>query len=61
MTTTTLGTATLSGITDANGFAAATATLSNAMMTKSGTISATYNGDGNYNGSTSSAVSVTVH
>ncbi len=60
MTTTTLGTATLSGITDANGFAAATATLSNAMMTKSGTITATYSGDGNYNGSTSSAVSVTV-
>jgi len=60
-TTTTLGTATLSGITDANGFAAGTATLSSAMLAKSGTITATYSGDGNYNGSTSSAVTITVH
>jgi hypothetical protein len=59
--TTTLGTATLSGITDANGFAAGTATLSSAMLAKSGTITATYTGDGNYNGSTSSAVTITVH
>jgi subtilase family serine protease len=60
-TTTTLGTATLTGTTDANGFASATATLSTAMMTKSGTIAATYSGDGNYIGATSSGVSVTVH
>jgi hypothetical protein len=35
--------------------------LSTAMMTKSGTITATYSGDGNYTGSASSGVSVTVH
>jgi len=60
-TTTTLGTATLAGIIDANGFAAATATLSTAMVAKSGTLIVTYSGDGNYNGSASSGVAITVH
>ena len=60
-TTVTLGTANLSGTTDTNGFAAATATLNAATLATTGTITATYGGDGNYNGSTSPAVTVTVH
>ncbi len=58
--TVTLGTATLGGATDANGFAAATATLNNVKLGATGTITATYGGDGNYNASTSPAVTVTV-
>lgn len=60
-TTVTLGTANLSGTTDANGFAAATATLNAATLATTGTITAAYGGDGNYNASTSPAVTVTVH
>jgi Pro-kumamolisin, activation domain/Bacterial Ig-like domain (group 3) len=60
-TTTTLGTANLSATTDANGFAAATATLNTAKLATTGTITATYSGDGNYNSSTSPVVTVTVH
>ena len=59
--TITLGTANVSGGFDASGFAAATATLNNAMLATGGTITATYSGDGNYNGSTSPGVSVSVH
>jgi hypothetical protein len=59
-TTMTLGTANVSATTDANGFAAATATLSNVKLATTGTITATYAGDGNYNGSTSPVVTVTV-
>ena len=59
-TTTTLGTANLTGTTDANGFAAATATLSTAKLATTGTITATYSGDGNYSNSTATAVTVTV-
>ncbi|HEV2521768.1 MAG TPA: protease pro-enzyme activation domain-containing protein [Candidatus Acidoferrales bacterium] len=61
--TITLGTANLVPAPkgDLNGFAAATATLSNAMLSTGGTITATYSGDGNYNGSTSPGVSITVH
>jgi hypothetical protein len=59
-TTITLGTANLSGALDGNGFAAATVTLSNAKLASTATITATYSGDANYNGSTTSAVSVTV-
>lgn len=58
--TTTLGTANLGASTDANGFAAATATLSNVKLASTGTITATYSGDANYNGSTSPVVTVTV-
>jgi hypothetical protein len=60
-TTTTLGTANLTATTDANQFMAATATLSNVKLATTGTITATYSGDGNYNSSTSPGVSVTVH
>ena len=60
-TTTTLGTANLTATTDSNGFVAATATLSNAKLATTGTITAMYSGDGNYNTSTSPAVTVTVH
>jgi len=60
-TTTTLGTANLTTTTDANGFMAATATLSGVKLTATGTITATYSGDANYNSSTSPGVSVTVH
>jgi subtilase family serine protease len=60
-TTVTLGTANLSRTTDANGFAAATATLNAATLATTGTITAAYGGDGNYNASTSPAVTVTVH
>ena len=59
--TTTLGTANLTATTDANGFMAATATLSGVKLTAAGTITATYSGDGNYNSSTSPGVTVTVH
>jgi pro-kumamolisin-like protein len=59
--TITLGTANVVGTTDPNGFAAATATLNNAMLATGGTITATYNGDGNYNGSTSPGISISVH
>lgn len=58
--TITLGTANLSSKTDANGFAGATASLTTAKLTSAATITATYAGDGNYSGSTSSALSVTV-
>jgi hypothetical protein len=51
----------LSRTTDANGFAAATATLNAATLATTGTITAAYGGDGNYNASTSPAVTVTVH
>jgi Pro-kumamolisin, activation domain/Bacterial Ig-like domain (group 3) len=60
-TTTTLGTANVSATTDANGFAAATATLSNVKLATTGTINATYSGDANYNSSTAPTVTVTVH
>jgi hypothetical protein len=40
---------------------AGTATLSNVKLTATGTITATYSGDANYNSSTSPGVSVTVH
>jgi hypothetical protein len=59
-TTVTLGTANVTSTPDANGFAAATATLNTAMVGGSGTITATYSGDANYNGSTSPAISITV-
>jgi hypothetical protein len=59
-TTVTLGTATLSDTPDSHGFAAATATLSNVKLASTGTITATYAGDGNYNSSTSPVVTVTV-
>jgi hypothetical protein len=59
-TTVTLGTASVTSTPDANGFAAATATLNTAMVGASGTITATYNGDGNYNASTSPAFTITV-
>ena len=58
--TVTLGTANLSATSDANGFAAGTATLNNAKLATTGTITATYSGDGNYNNSTSPAVTVAV-
>ena len=61
ITTVTLGTANLgNGGLDANGFAASTATFSNAKLASSATITATYSGDANYTGSETSAVSVTV-
>jgi hypothetical protein len=59
-TTVTLGTATLSAMPDALGFSAATATLSNVKLATTGTITATYAGDGNYISSTSPVVTVTV-
>jgi hypothetical protein len=59
-TTVTLGTATLTDAPDSHGFAAATATLSNVKLASTGTITATYAGDGNYNSSTSPIVTVTV-
>jgi hypothetical protein len=59
-TTVTLGTATLTAMPDAQGFSAATATLSNVKLATTGTITATYAGDGNYNSSTSPIVTVTV-
>jgi hypothetical protein len=58
--TITLGTANLSAASDANGFAAGTATLNNVKLATTGTITATYSGDGNYNNSTSPAVTITV-
>jgi hypothetical protein len=59
-TTMQLGTVSLSAMTDANGFAAAAATLSNVKMAATGRITATYSGDGNYSGATSSVVTVSV-
>jgi hypothetical protein len=50
----------LSATSDGNGFAAGTATLSNVKLATTGTITATYSGDGNYNNSTSPAVTITV-
>lgn len=58
--TVTLGTANLSATSDANGFAAGTATLTGVKLATTGTITATYSGDGNYNNSASPAVTVTV-
>ncbi len=60
-TSDTLGTVNVTATSDANGFAAATATLSNVKLAATGTITATYSGDGNYNSSTSPAVTVTIH
>jgi hypothetical protein len=60
-TTITLGTANLIASPDAKGFAGATATLNNVKLATTGTITASYSGDGNYNSSTSPAVTVTVH
>jgi hypothetical protein len=59
--TTTLGTANVSGALDKNGFPGAMATLNTAKLSSTATITAAYSGDTNYKGSTSSAVSVTVH
>ncbi len=59
-TTMQLGTVSLSAMTDANGFAAAAATLSNVKLAATGRITATYSGDGNYSGATSSVVTVSV-
>lgn len=59
---TSLGTATLSAIAggDVNGFDESTAVLSTAKLAATGTITAVYSGDGNYVGSTSTGVNVTV-
>lgn len=57
---TVLGTAPVSGTLDSNFFVAAEATLANAKLTATSTITAAYSGDGNYTASTSPSVTVTV-
>ncbi len=59
--TTSLGSTNLSaGPLDAGGFVTAQATLQYANLTSTATITAVYNGDANYTGSTSTGVTVTV-